>query len=84
MLRHAAVADAAAYPVDDDRLGQRVAVAVVLRPGHALSAREVRRWLIDHLAHGKAPSTVRFVDSLPRTPSGKLLRRVLAQDETWG
>ena len=77
MLLHPAVAEAAAYAVPDMRLGQRPALAVVVRHGHALTGREVRRWLLDHLAEAKTPSIVRFVDTLPKTPTGKIMRRAL-------
>ncbi|MGI9253451.1 MAG: class I adenylate-forming enzyme family protein [Thermomicrobiales bacterium] len=78
MLQHPAVAEAAAYAVPDERLGEQPALAVVLRPDCALTVREVRRWLLDRLAHAKIPSIVRFVDELPKTPTGKIMRRALA------
>ena len=49
----------------------------MLRPGQALQAGELIGWVRERLAHYKCPKSVDFVDTLPRNPSGKLLKRVL-------
>jgi acyl-CoA synthetase (AMP-forming)/AMP-acid ligase II len=79
LRQHPAVADAAAFALPDDRLGQDVAAAVVLRPGMHASRRELRAWMLDRLTRYKAPRRIWFVDELPRTGSRKVQRGVLTE-----
>jgi acyl-CoA synthetase (AMP-forming)/AMP-acid ligase II len=83
---HPAVAEAAVVGVADRRLGERIAAAVVPSAmTESPSASDLVAWCRDHLAHFKVPEQWSFVDSLPRTPAGKLLRRALRpsrQDES--
>jgi long-chain acyl-CoA synthetase len=64
--------------VPDARLGEDVVAAVVLKPGLDATAREFRGWLLDRLSPHKVPRRIWFVAELPRTASGKVQRRVLA------
>jgi acyl-CoA synthetase (AMP-forming)/AMP-acid ligase II len=79
LLRHPAVAAAAAFSLPDPRLGEEVAAAVVLRPGTAASERELRRAAARLLAPAKVPRRIWTVAALPRTASGKPLRDALRQ-----
>jgi acyl-CoA synthetase (AMP-forming)/AMP-acid ligase II len=76
---HPAVADAAAFALPDTRLGEDIAVAVVLVEGASPTPRELRRWMLDRLAPHKAPRRIWFVDQLPRTGSGKVQRLALSE-----
>jgi long-chain acyl-CoA synthetase len=78
IYRHNAVAEAAVFGIPDERFGEDVAAAVVLRPGAALTTRELQVFLAQTIAKHKIPSTVMFLDeSLPRNASGKFLKRDL-------
>ena len=77
LLRHPAVAEAAAFAVPHARLGQDVAAAVVLRPGAAVASVELRRYLQDQLAAFKVPGQIMIQDQLPKGKTGKILRRQL-------
>ncbi|GEM30264.1 fatty-acyl-CoA synthase [Nocardia neocaledoniensis NBRC 108232] len=77
LYAHPGVAEAAIAAVDDEEFGQRLAAYIVRRPGHTLDADDVRRYVRDNLARFKVPRDVTFVDDLPRTATGKLLRRDL-------
>jgi fatty-acyl-CoA synthase len=76
---HPSVAEVAVIGVPSDRWGEQVHALVVLRPGHEVEARA----LLDHtrasLAGYKCPKSIEFVGSLPRNPSGKVLRRELRE-----
>jgi acyl-CoA synthetase (AMP-forming)/AMP-acid ligase II len=79
LLQHPQVAEAAAFAVPDERLGEDVVAAVVLAPGSAISARQLRTWLLDRLSPARAPRRIWFVECLPRTPNGKVQRGELAR-----
>jgi acyl-CoA synthetase (AMP-forming)/AMP-acid ligase II len=74
LLRHPAVLEAAAVGIPDRHYGQEIAACVVLRDGAACEADELRSFCVDQLGRYKAPRLIRFVDSLPRGPSGKVQR----------
>jgi len=75
LLAHPAVADAGVFGRADPEWGEAVTAAVVLRA--PAEPQELRDWVAGRLARFKVPKAVEVADALPRTPSGKLLRREL-------
>ena len=72
---HPAVLEAAVVPVPHPLLGEDVGAAVVLRDGAQADAKELRFFVRDEIAAYKYPRQVWFVDSLPKGPTGKVLKR---------
>ncbi|MDO8378884.1 class I adenylate-forming enzyme family protein [Phenylobacterium sp.] len=78
--RHPAVAEVCVFGVPDERLGEEVGAAVLLRPGHSLTADELRTHCMTLMAKHKAPRYVWFLDeAIPRNASGKFLKRALRE-----
>ena len=81
LASHEAIEEAAAIGVDDERFGQRLKAFVVVRDGAQLSEDEVKEYVRDNLARYKVPRKIVFVHELPRNPTGKVLKRELAEIE---
>jgi long-chain acyl-CoA synthetase len=78
VYRHEAVAECCAFGVADERLGEEVALAVVLREGRPLTAQALRAHLAEITARHKIPRYIWFLEEpLPRNASGKFLKREL-------
>jgi long-chain acyl-CoA synthetase len=77
LYAHPKVAEAAVVGMKDPLMGEDVLAFVVLKPGEPASAEELSAFCESRLARFKCPKQIRFVDSLPKSPIGKILRKEL-------
>jgi len=80
LYAHPKIKEAAVFGVPDDEFGQRLAAVLVLDGGAEFPADEVKAHVKENLARYKVPRDIHYIDELPRTASGKLLRRNLIAD----
>jgi fatty-acyl-CoA synthase len=79
LFAHPGVYEAVVIPVPDEKWGEVPKAVVVLKPGSRASEDEVLGFCRSRLSHFKCPRSVEFVESLPKTGTGKVLKRELRQ-----
>jgi len=77
--QHPAVLESAVFGVPDEEWGETVKAVVVLKPGMSATEAEIIKTASEHLASYQKPRSVDFVDSLPKAPTGKILKRDLRE-----
>jgi fatty-acyl-CoA synthase len=75
---HPDIVEAAVIGVPDDAYGQRLRCFLVVRDGATLGEQDVKEYVRLRLSRFKVPRDIRFVEALPRNPTGKILKRELA------
>jgi len=77
MLAHPGIYEVAVIPVPDERWGETPRALVVMKPGVSATEGELLEFCRSRLTHYKCPSSVEFLDVLPRTGTGKVLKKEL-------
>jgi long-chain acyl-CoA synthetase len=78
---HPAVKEVGVAGLPDKLRGERAKAWIVLKPGYQLTQSEIKAYCREHLVGYKVPSQYEFVDELPKSAAGKVLRRMLRQKE---
>ena len=76
---HEKIREAAAIGVEDEKFGQALTAFIVTCDGAELTEDDVKGYVKDNLANYKVPRRIEFIDELPRNPTGKVLKRELAE-----
>jgi acyl-CoA synthetase (AMP-forming)/AMP-acid ligase II len=77
--KHPAILQAAAVGIPDDKYGEEIMLCCTLKPGHSLSEDELRIHCELHLGKFKTPKVIKFLEDLPKGPSGKIQRLKLKE-----
>ncbi|KAB8283760.1 hypothetical protein BKA91DRAFT_136104 [Yarrowia lipolytica] len=79
MLEHPAVAEAVCFGAPDEMYGQQVNAAIVLKKDAKATEQDIKDFMADKVAKFKIPARVFFTDIMPKTATGKIQRRFVAQ-----
>ncbi|KAI8963709.1 acetyl-CoA synthetase-like protein [Daldinia sp. FL1419] len=79
LTRHPSVSEAVSFAIPDELYGQDIGVAVVLKSGARLEQDELRAWVNEKLAKFKVPKKIYFTEVMPKTATGKIQRRIVAE-----
>ncbi len=81
LYEHPAIQEAAVVGVEDEKMGEEVGAAVVLKKGEDVDADELKSYCKEQLASYKYPRKIWFADELPKGPTGKILKREIEVPE---
>jgi acyl-CoA synthetase (AMP-forming)/AMP-acid ligase II len=79
LLHHPQIADVGVIGFAHEKWGEAVKAIIVVKPGEKLSEEELIEWCQGKIGRFKIPKAVIFTDAIPRTPTGKILKRVLRE-----
>jgi acyl-CoA synthetase (AMP-forming)/AMP-acid ligase II len=79
VAHHPAVAEAVSFAMEDEMYGQDIGLAVVLKDGKNITEDELRKWVATKVAKFKVPKKIFFTDNMPKTATGKVQRRMVAE-----
>ena len=81
MYQHPAIRECCIIAANDAYRGETVKAVIVLKEDHAVTGEAITQWAHDHMAAYKVPRQVEFIDSLPKSATGKVMWRLLQEKE---
>ena len=79
IVQNPSVSEAVSFAIEDEMYGQDIGVAVVVKDGNQLSAEQLKTWMQERVAKFKLPKQIFFTDVMPKTATGKIQRRIVAE-----
>ena len=79
LAQHPSVAEAVSFALEDEMYGQDVGVAIVLKDGQKATEDSVKAYMKEKVAKFKVPKRVFFTGTMPKTATGKIQRRMVAE-----
>jgi acyl-CoA synthetase (AMP-forming)/AMP-acid ligase II len=79
LAQHPAVGEAVSFAIEDEMYGQDIGVAIVMKEGQKLTEQELISWMKEKVAKFKVPRRVWFTDLMPKTATGKIQRKNVAE-----
>ena len=79
LAQHPAVGEAVSFAIEDEMYGQDIGVAIVPKEGKKLTEQELISWMKEKVAKFKVPKRVWFTDIMPKTATGKIQRKNVAE-----
>ncbi|KAJ4294378.1 hypothetical protein N0V90_008068 [Kalmusia sp. IMI 367209] len=79
VAQNPAVSEAVSFALEDEMFGQDVGLAIVVKDGQKLNAGELKAWMAERVAKFKLPKKIFFTDIMPKTATGKIQRRLVAE-----
>ncbi|KAK4597611.1 hypothetical protein RGQ29_015221 [Quercus rubra] len=79
LLTHPSIEDAAVVPLPDEEAGEIPAASIVMSQGAKESEEDIKNYIASNVAHYKKVRVVHFVDTIPKSPSGKIMRRLIRE-----
>ena len=80
MMQHEAVSMVAVIGIPDEKMGEEIRACVVLKPGQSVSEDDLKAWTKEQIAAYKYPRQIRFLDALPMSATGKILKKEISRD----
>ncbi|MEO1449856.1 MAG: AMP-binding protein, partial [Bacteroidota bacterium] len=80
IIKHEAVSLVAVIGIPDDKMGEEIQACVVLHEGQSLSAEALQEWTKERIAAYKYPRVISFLDALPMSATGKILKKELRKE----
>lgn len=79
LLTHPSIEDAAVVPLPDKEAGEIPAASIVMAPNAKETEDEIIKYVASNVAHYKKVRLVHFVETIPKSPSGKVMRRLIKE-----